>query len=84
MAPPVPNPVHAVMTIRFGLPSAGPANLAVFDVQGRRVASLLDHVSIPAGPNQLTVSVDSWSEGFYFCRLDANETSTTAQYVVLR
>ena len=38
--PNVPNPFHPVTAIRYELPQAGPAELAIFDVTGRRVRVL--------------------------------------------
>jgi hypothetical protein len=34
---PTPNPAPDAITVRFGLPRAGPASLVVFDLTGRRV-----------------------------------------------
>jgi cytochrome c peroxidase len=39
-----PNPFRAATTIRFVLDREGPVNLGVFDLSGRRVASLLTNV----------------------------------------
>jgi len=80
----MPNPVRGAATVRFSLPRAGPVTLTVFDLQGRRVESLLDHALRPAGANNVALGVEGWREGFYFCRLQAGGTSVTRKFVVLR
>lgn len=47
-APVAPNPARELATLAFALPTAGPAQLAVYDAQGRRVRTLLDGAR-PAG-----------------------------------
>jgi hypothetical protein len=84
LAPPMPNPFRASATIRFALPAAGPVSLAVFDIQGRRVASLLDHALRPAGMNEVSVRPDGWRDGFYFCRLEAGDATAIQKMVLLR
>ena len=37
-----PNPVMGIARIRFGLPEAGPVAIDVFDVSGRKVATIAD------------------------------------------
>jgi flagellar hook assembly protein FlgD len=39
-----PNPFHTSTTIAFANPARAPGTLAVYDVQGKRVATLLDGV----------------------------------------
>ena len=38
---PAPNPSNGAMTFRFSLPAAGPVELAIFAVAGRRLRTLL-------------------------------------------
>src|SRR5262249_47235073 len=40
--PPHPNPSHGATSFRFALSTAGRARAEVFDVRGRRVATVLD------------------------------------------
>jgi trimeric autotransporter adhesin len=84
LAPFAPNPVHSTATIRFALPAEAPVDLEIFDVQGRRVAVLLDHALRPAGPNVVSLNAVGWRLGFYFCRLRAGGASATRKFVVLR
>ncbi len=49
--PPRPNPFNPRTTIRYSLATAGPAKIEIFDVQGRRVRTLVDEPRT-AGPNE--------------------------------
>jgi len=42
LAAPVPNPFNPKTTLRFSLPAAGPARLAIYDLSGRRLVTLVD------------------------------------------
>ncbi|MEO6461609.1 MAG: FlgD immunoglobulin-like domain containing protein, partial [Candidatus Eisenbacteria bacterium] len=87
---PHPNPVTgARMALRFDLARAGHVQLIVFDVGGRRVATLLDEER-PAG--QHAVSWDGLESGravgngVYFARLVAAEgtVSSHRRFVMMR
>ncbi|MBN2169928.1 MAG: T9SS type A sorting domain-containing protein, partial [Candidatus Krumholzibacteriota bacterium] len=71
-----PNPFNPRTTISFGLPEAGPATLAIFDVGGRRVRTL---VSGELGAGRHHVVWDgrgdtgrSLASGVYFYRLETD------------
>ena len=52
LAPPVPNPAAGSVEVLFSLPAPGHASLAVYDLSGRRVNTLLTGLT-PAGPYRL-------------------------------
>lgn len=83
LLPTTPNPVRASATIRFALPSPGPVDLAVFDVQGRRVTSLLKGETRAAGWHDVPVRADGWPAGFYLYRLQAAGEVATRRMVVI-
>jgi hypothetical protein len=78
-----PNPVRRNATVRFALPQGGPVTLAVFDVQGRLVLSLLRSSEYTAGLHDLPLSTAGWREGFYFLRLEAGGRAAIRKFVVL-
>lgn len=78
-----PNPVRTRATIRFALPAAGSVDLTVFDVQGRRVSSLLRRTAYAAGAHDVPMTAAGWPEGFYFLRLEAGGRAVTRKFVVL-
>jgi hypothetical protein len=72
-----PNPFALPTTIAFSLAEAGPVTVAVYDLLGRRVATLLDG-PLPAGPHAVTWDgADGLQRpappGLYLYRLTAGE-----------
>ena len=53
-APPYPSPAAGSVTFEFALPVAGPVSLAIHDLAGRHVRSLVDGASRPTGPHRAT------------------------------
>jgi hypothetical protein len=69
-APARPNPFTRRTTLRFTLPEAAHARLDVFDVSGRRVATLVDE-RLPAGAHVATLDGRGLTSGVYLCVLEA-------------
>jgi hypothetical protein len=83
----VPNPFNPSTRIPFAISQAGRVTLAVYDVRGRRVATLVDR-DLPAGEHRV-----DWqgkddaghdiASGVYFYRLDAPGAAHAARKMVL-
>jgi hypothetical protein len=78
-----PNPLHGGGRIHFTLLEASSVTLAVFDLQGRRIQTLLSREWKPSGTHEVTLATRSWSPGVYFCRLEAGSRHTTRKLLVL-
>ncbi len=83
-----PNPFNPVTTIAFGMPVAGAVEIAVYDVAGRQVRTLL---SDEKGPGYHSVVWDGMSDagekvasGVYFARLSALGEEHQAKMVLLK
>lgn len=81
-----PNPFSANATMEFSLATADRATLAVFDVRGRRVSTLVDKI-MPAGDHAAVwdgrdVDGRELPSGVYFCRLTVGGTPAGIQRVV--
>jgi hypothetical protein len=87
--PNVPNPFNPTTTIRFDLARAGRVELEIFDVNGRRVRTLVDGW-FDAGWghrvtwNGLDASGNRVASGIYLYRLVAGEAESTRKMVVLK
>lgn len=87
---PSPNPVTALRTtLRFDLARPGRASVALYDVRGRRVATLVDG-ALPAGRhvapwNGRETTGRPAANGVYFAELRTDDgTVSTLRFVVLR
>ncbi|MCX6160250.1 MAG: T9SS type A sorting domain-containing protein [Ignavibacteriae bacterium] len=63
-----PNPFNPVTRIRYDLPSAGVVRLAVYDVMGREVETLVNERQA-AGSYEATFDGSRFASGVYFYRL---------------
>lgn len=89
LAAPHPNPFNPKTTLRFDLPRAATVRLDIVDVQGRRVARLLDGAMLPPGQHSIDwMGRDdagrSLPSGVYFARFEAGEFRARRKLVLLR
>lgn len=88
VAPNVPNPFNPTTTIRFEVQTRQHATVAVFDVRGRRVVSLLD-ADVPPGFTHVVwdgrdarrAAVPS---GVYFARVQSARSAASIRMVLVR
>ncbi len=78
-----PNPFNPSTTISYAIPEASRVRLEVFDVMGRRVATLVDG-PLPAGTYTAPFDATNLASGLYFYRLQAGAFAQTRRMVLLR
>lgn len=83
-----PNPFNPSTVIRFALPQAGSVRLAVYNILGRRIRTLMEGVR-PAGDYQVTWdsrddSGNLVASGIYFYRLESNGLTQTRKLTLMR
>lgn len=76
-----PNPFNPQTNIRFEIPNSGHVSLDIFDIQGKKVASLFDGSS-EAGQHDIVWNATSRPSGIYFCRL-TTENETISRLITL-
>ncbi|TVQ11184.1 MAG: T9SS C-terminal target domain-containing protein [Balneolaceae bacterium] len=77
-----PNPFNPATTLAFDLPESSLVTLAVYDMLGRRVATLRNGESMPAGSHQVTWDASMMGSGMYIVRI-SNGANTRTQKVML-
>ncbi|MCS4139503.1 surface protein [Salinibacter ruber] len=78
-----PNPVRRQGTLEYTLPEAGEVTLKVYDVLGRRVATLAEGRK-QAGRHEVSLRVGDLPSGAYFGRLEAGGETRTQKITVVR
>jgi hypothetical protein len=78
-----PNPFNPSTNIRFGLPETAPVTLEVYNLQGQKVAVLLQNVTKSAGMHTLSFDASKLSSGIYVYRIMAGSTFMASQKMVL-
>ena len=83
-----PNPFNPVTTIRFSIPRPGRVKIAVYDVTGRHVVTLVDRF-MEAGESAVTWNAKNdggrpMSSGVYFTRMTVDDHSSVRKLVLLR
>ncbi len=83
-----PNPTGGAATVRFALDETARAQLSVYDVMGRKVATLVD-APVPAGEHEVrwngrAADGSTVASGVYLLRLQAGERVATRRLTVVR
>jgi CubicO group peptidase (beta-lactamase class C family) len=89
-----PNPFNPATTIRYSLgvvaalsgsegPSSGEVNLSIYDLLGRKLATLVDEVKKP-GSYSVTWNASRLPSGAYFCRLTAGSMTAVRKMVLIK
>jgi hypothetical protein len=65
-----PNPFNPATTIRFDLPKSAEVQLIVYDILGRKVATLLNK-KMPPGRYEVEWNAANYTSGLYFYQLQA-------------
>jgi len=78
-----PNPFNPSTQIRFALPKASHVNLAVYNISGQRVVTLIDSDG-QAGYHTVNLNANGLASGIYFYRLTAGNFTETKKMILLR
>ncbi|MEX0845385.1 MAG: T9SS type A sorting domain-containing protein [Balneolaceae bacterium] len=78
-----PNPFNPTTMISFNLPVNSEVRLEVFDLLGRKVATLVDE-RMQAGSHEIQFNAQNLSSGVYFYQLKTELTSLTKKMLLLK
>ncbi len=79
-----PNPFNPSTTIGLALPQTGKVTLEVFDVLGRKVATLLNGENKIAGRHSVTFDARNLSSGIYIYRLQTGNSIITKKLTLIK
>jgi hypothetical protein len=83
LAAPSPNPARGVATLTYRTGTAAEVRIEVFDLTGRRVASLAEGVVLPGG-HTATLGTADLAAGLYVVRLTQGAAAVTRPLVVVK
>lgn len=78
-----PNPFNSLVKIQFGLSGPGLTTLAIYDILGRKVATLLDRY-LPSMVHSVTWNAGNLPSGVYFYRLKSSGKTAYGQVTLLK
>ncbi|PJJ52964.1 T9SS type A sorting domain-containing protein [Hymenobacter chitinivorans] len=83
LAPCWPNPAAEQTSISFSLAKPATVTLAVYDAQGRRVATLLDNQSQTGGDHSVQLTTTSLAAGLYHYRLEVGDRAVSRAFSIV-
>lgn len=78
-----PNPFNPSTLIRFSLPKAQTISLEVYDMTGKRVASLING-RVEEGINSIPFHANNLASGIYFYKLTAKDFTQTKKMILIK
>ncbi|MDP1676800.1 MAG: T9SS type A sorting domain-containing protein [Bacteroidota bacterium] len=78
-----PNPFNPTTTFRVSLPQAGFARLAVYNMLGQKVATVVDG-EMPAGYNDVRFDGSTLSSGMYLYRLEMEKYVRSGKILLMK
>lgn len=81
---PVPNPANGLVRLRYSADAPSAMDLEIYDVAGRRVASVFSGRHLDAGPGTVDFDASGLASGVYFLKLTAGDRSVSRKIVITR
>ena len=78
-----PNPFNPTTTINFMLKKAGPVELVIYNIQGQKVATLVD-AKMKAGTHSVTWNGSNLASGVYFYKLTSGDFTNVKKMMLLK
>jgi hypothetical protein len=66
------------------LDRGGNVSIRVYDVNGRRVATLLENSARPAGPGSVELNAAGLSSGVYFLKMESASRTVTRKITIIK
>lgn len=79
-----PNPFNPSTTISYTLTEAQTVNIEVFNIQGQKVATLLNNERVNSGSHNVVFDASNLSSGIYIYQLKTGTTTLTKQMVLIK
>lgn len=81
--PNYPNPFNPITVIRYELPTNNRVSLSVYDLMGRRIATLVDERQ-QAGVHEVSWDASGVASGMYIYKLQSDELVQTRKMMLIK
>jgi hypothetical protein len=78
-----PNPANNIANIIYSIPAFASVTVALYDIMGRKIKTLLDNATQSPGRYKIPADVSNLSTGMYFYSLTANGQTYTQKLAVI-
>lgn len=78
-----PNPFNPTTQISYSLEKAGQVNIAIYDILGRHITTLVNEHQTP-GAHTVKFNASQLSSGVYFYRINAGSFSSTLKMMLMK
>ena len=78
-----PNPFNPITTIEFGIPAESLVSLSIFDLQGRKIETLVDS-NMKAGYHSIHWNATAYSSGIYFVKMMSGKYINTQKLMLIK
>ena len=79
-----PNPFNPATTINFSLANTSNVKLAVYNILGQRVATLINGRQLAAGTHTLSFDASKLASGTYIYRIEAGDFTSTKKMTLIK
>ncbi|WP_171032831.1 DUF2341 domain-containing protein [Fodinibius saliphilus] len=79
-----PNPFNPQTKIEFGLPEKSSATIEIYDILGRRIATLAKDKTYPAGFHKISWTPKNLASGIYLYRIRTQERAITKKMTYIK
>ena len=81
--PAYPNPFNPVTNISYGLPVDTEVTLNIYDVEGRKISSLVQGIR-QAGNHTVKWNAEGYPSGVYFVKLNTDQFTQTQKLMLVK
>jgi hypothetical protein len=81
---PVPHPIRTRATIGYDLNQSASISIRVYDVRGRRVATLIENSIHAAGHGSVELDADRLASGVYFVKMQSRAQTVTRKITIVK
>lgn len=78
-----PNPFNTTTTFHFDLPKTSQVTIEIYDIQGRRVGTVLDKM-FSAGTNKVNWTSNQLASGIYFYKISTKSLHTARKMIIVK